>query len=528
MRRSSYPFSRWRRKDPHFRAAAAIPHSKLPEPWSCNWRGWGFLPYWNTVSYSWLDLPDDMLQKRLKISILKLIMFRSTSLDNLSMIFSGEEPTNCLVPRCDLGVMEGDEKMKYRSAYYLFDAPTRDVYRFEQPEGPIAGSIEEFMEGADWNNITHLGSLDDVSPASNATLNRSGPRLRLHELHNSETPWPPARRATRAPFLEHGRAIAVASREWCAIPDTHLPAPWSCDWSKWYGWSCGPELLQDTLRRWYNIAGRLNPIMFRSTSASLFESHGTFYLFEKLWSWDSRDGPDHNLYVFPGSYASVEDFLESCDWNQMQRIERALSTSGQIMSRAEAHRPLPLTHSESGLRLAAAQPYGKRNLLAMTRPKGTWSFEPRKWWGGRRRFSRRDLPHSTGWPSLRDTQLPAPFTCAWHAWAPAEKWYSTHEHDWNTQDELRRYWGVPGLVPVVYMATSEEFCIPTVLRAGETYYFWLFQEERTRPWLRRFEGTYESAEDFIENADWNRLAPPMEVLEPWKEDWDPSSESDEE
>ncbi|KAJ7450355.1 hypothetical protein FB451DRAFT_1527456 [Mycena latifolia] len=282
----------------HFRhsyllkGAAAIPDSKLPEPWSCNWRAWGLLLYWHRRSIFSLDSPSELLMKHLEIDVRQLLMFRSTRSDNASLIFVGQEP----VIRSALY-----HAREFRSAYYFYDAAAKDVYRFGQAEKHFAGSAEDFIACADWNNMTHLGSVASNPSTQNQTRLASGPPLHLHDLHNAQTPWAPEPRVTRAPCLEQHRMMAVASREWGAIPDTHLPAPWSCDWSKWDGWSWGPQL-QDDLRWRFDIPGRLNPIMFHDSYESLttlFESRGIFYLLEPEPAWWDDDAPDRYIYRFP-------------------------------------------------------------------------------------------------------------------------------------------------------------------------------------------------------------------------------------
>ncbi|KAJ7450342.1 hypothetical protein FB451DRAFT_1374720 [Mycena latifolia] len=475
---------------------ASFPDSKFPEPWSCNWRAWGFAPYWHRVSLLRLDSLRRCLEDKLRIRMRKLLMFRSTRVDNTSTVF----------------VAECQKTSRGLWGYYFYDAPTQDVYRFiqpwrsGQPKGRIAGSVEEFIEWGDWNNMAYLGSLIDFIPRPKEKRDRSGPVLRLHDLHTSESPWASEPRVHRAPFLEQRRMIANISRDWCAIPDTHLPAPWTCDWSKWYGWSRGPQFFEDILLLRYKLPGRptvmgpvqwqdvsrvINPIMFH-TSATIFESGGMFYLFER----------EDTLFKFRGSYTSVEDFMDNCDWNLMRSAESISHLVDTV------HKP-PLTHSDRG---------GKRNLLAMTKPDGTWSFKGHHYpaWS---EVPKRRPPHAASWPAMTNEQLPAPFSCNWTIFEPAKDWYSTDIGLTNTQGALRRLWGVPGLTPVVYMGPSsfdrESPCtkpFPTVLHAGEMYYLWLYQMDGIKPWLRKFEGTYKSVEDFMENADWNGLSEPMEQM----------------
>ncbi|KAJ7652079.1 hypothetical protein DFH06DRAFT_1331297 [Mycena polygramma] len=82
--------------------------------------------------------------------------------------------------------------------------------------------------------------------------------------------------------------------------------------------------------------------------------------------------------------------------------------------------------------------------------------------------------------------------------------------------KMQDRWDVPDLTPVMFMAHSRYDCafqVPTVLRAGDTYYLWKYQMDEWYPWLRKFEGIYASVEDFMENADWNRLSDDMEEKE---------------
>ncbi|KAJ6555391.1 hypothetical protein DFH09DRAFT_1318182 [Mycena vulgaris] len=316
-------------------------------------------------------------------------------LDNASLIFAGKQ-------------------WRAMPAYYLYDAVTQDVYRFSQVEGQIVGSAEHFIERANWNNMTCLGSLREISPfrgrlpytptsafdqfLQEPFTQRAG-MTNLGELIEIEVPpaVPEESNTSGTPFhlrdLQNSQALSWVSEPRCAIPDTHLPAPWSCDWPCWYGWSHGPEPLQDDLRRQYNIAGPLNPIMFCHDLVTIVESRGTFYL-------------------------------------------------------------------------------GKRNLLAITRPEGTWSFQPRQGWADGSVLVQHP-PHMAAWPAILDAQLPAPFSCAWNDFGPTKKWYSMDLELADTQEELRRCWDVPGLTPVMCMAHTpwddiRKLTIPTALRSGET------------------------------------------------------------
>ncbi|KAJ6456185.1 hypothetical protein C8R45DRAFT_1035201 [Mycena sanguinolenta] len=485
-----------------------IPDSRLPAPWSCNWRAWGLRPYW----FYPISLPADneieaALRWKFKISVRSVLMFRSGQMDNGTFVFVG-----CKNLKGD----SGDEW-----AYYLYHVPTENVYCFA-PTREAEGSAEGFVENADWNRMTLLGSLVDFEPppAATGTTPNSRPPLRLHDLHRSETPWKPEPRVIRAPFLERRRMVEAATRKWCAIPETHLPSSWSCNWSKWYGWEVGPLLLPEKLRHQYGIAGPLSPVMFQyGPAATLFAVRGTFYLAERL-RYRLENNVDHCLYEFPGSYRSVEDFVENADWNGMKKLEPGESI-GPIAP-SPTLEPILLTHSEKGLRRASDVPYSKCNLLDLTRPEGTWPFRPRAGWI-KESWSSGDLPLPL--PIIPDEQLPSPFSCAWLAFRPAWYWYpsDTPRNHPSYQEKLAYRWGVPDLEPVMFMGDDTSYSnmleAPTVLRAGESYYLWLFEDDPTDPWLRKFEGTYKNVEDFMQNADWNRLSAKIEEREHWFELW---------
>ncbi|KAJ7455871.1 hypothetical protein FB451DRAFT_1184166 [Mycena latifolia] len=432
--------------------------------------------------------------RSLQIKILKLLMFHSARSDNASLIFVGEERNIGAPQSIRLAGRQGET-----TAPRIICTTHRDrTFTALNPR---------------WDRLRDL------------SRNSWSLARRCIYATVRQTPWAAEPRVIHGPFLAQRRMLAVASREWCAIPETHLPVPWSCDWSKWYGWSCGPELLQDRLRHQYNIPGALNPIMFHNffrSFTTVFESCGAFYLLEPIRDYVRKDASDHHMYRFLGLYSSVEDFLENCDWNKMQRMERGTSTAGEIVSSTEAPKKLPLTHSGRGMRVAAAEPYGKRNLLGMTRPEGIWSFKPRQDWVNEwleEEYIRKPAPHTAAWPAIPDAQLPAPFTCAWHAFNPADNWYKTdYRGPSDTQEGLYRYWGVPGLTPVIYMANSRYNCAfncPTVLRAGDTYCWWLYEMDPVILRLCKFDGTYKNVEDFIENGDWNRMSAPLEAIEGW-------------
>ncbi|KAJ7652078.1 hypothetical protein DFH06DRAFT_1475446 [Mycena polygramma] len=213
---------------------------------------------------------------------------------------------------------------------------------------PLAFALSSFRHAIRRNSVPYLSrsvSQSAVSTKSPNGLNLKRRPWRFWDMHTHEMKQSDGVVRWRPKFVREiydwGRwgwnspnhITAEMSREWCAIPETHLPEPWSCDWSKWEdlggpgkqrdgknGWWSGPELLPDILRRWYGIPGALNPIMFRHET-TLFESRGTFYLFEQVDDMDDSE-TDHVMFKFSGTYKSIEDFLENADWNEMKKMQK--------------------------------------------------------------------------------------------------------------------------------------------------------------------------------------------------------------
>ncbi|KAJ7652089.1 hypothetical protein DFH06DRAFT_541188 [Mycena polygramma] len=377
----------------------------------------------------------------------------------------------------------------------------------------------------------------------------NGPNLkrspwRFWDMHTPKTALYFRERGTEEGYNVALPITSEMSRDWCAIPETHLPVPWSCEWTRWQaligrlhppnspkyrapnsskyrerrerlsgGWD-GVEPLPNVLRRWYGIPGALNPIIFRNADydcTTVLESRGTFYLFEQLALWwlDGDHQSDHVMFKFPGTYKTVDDFMENCDWNGMEKMQEGNHT---VVPDPDVEN-LPLTHSERGLRRASSVPYPKCNLLAMTSPEGTWGFQDRERWNRRRR-SQSEMEHTTTWPSIPDEQLPAPFSCNWHIFDPTREWYymNCFTSPRRFEDVMLERWGVPDLTPVMFMQMSRDdtaHFVPAVLRSGDTYYMWMMEDE-VYPWLRKFEGEYVSVEDFMENGDWNQLSEDLE------------------
>ncbi|KAJ7903867.1 hypothetical protein B0H13DRAFT_1882067 [Mycena leptocephala] len=72
---------------------------------------------------------------------------------------------------------------------------------------------------------------------------------------------------------------------------------------------------------------------------------------------------------------------------------------------------------------------------------------------------------------------------------------------WGHQAELQKLYGIAGLIPVMFFPYPQDRG-PMVLCADRIHYLFNHDYE---DWLMRFDGRFTSAEDFIENGDWNRL-----------------------
>ncbi|KAJ7610302.1 hypothetical protein DFH06DRAFT_1485645 [Mycena polygramma] len=145
--------------------------------------------------------------------------------------------------------------------------------------------------------------------------------------------------------------------------------------------------------------------------------------------------------------------------------------------------------------------------------KGTRGYEPRCLQP--RRCPIRPGPQSARalreWPRIPDAHLPEPWSCNWASWDWIEDWYPDEEYcayDDGYQANLLRWYGVADLEPVMFVPMGVDRG-PMILSAGGTYYFFNHDIDGC---LKRFEGKYATAEDFIQNADWNSLEL-MELVE---------------
>ncbi|KAJ7860937.1 hypothetical protein B0H13DRAFT_2568671 [Mycena leptocephala] len=392
-----------------------LPEELLPQPWSCSWRKWD------------MDLG-------MQLSVIP--KFRNGSESHcrnrwyIALRHSDDNST------AFLGVEEHIKSPRF----YLFDAPAKDLFRFEQALESIASiGAPEFVDTVNWNKMTHLGSLLDFQ-AIPRHRNIPGPPLLIRDLY--ESPWGVERRDN----LEVIEALQAnpAPRNWCYIPESELPESWSCSWADCF----------------WNISMNCpNPIMFFTDwpNTVLLESGGIFYLY----------GQEHE---------ELSEFYRAILGPSLTK-----ATSVSVRWRVLLDRGFPcMCRLDKDVACGSQENRRKLTMWQMYRPPGTWRFAPR--------YIYKENSPVPEWDRSEDDQLPPPLC-------------------------------TKALTPVMFR------CVPW-LPEGQVAIFssdgkYYLQDCDFKLW--EFEGAYESAGDFIENADWNK----MEQLEDedcrtyeWPEDED--------
>ncbi|KAJ7613751.1 hypothetical protein DFH06DRAFT_1484573 [Mycena polygramma] len=212
------------------------------------------------------------------------------------------------------------------------------------------------------------------------------------------------------------------------------------------------------------------------------------------------------LHQFVGVFASIENFLENADWKRMTLVAPSKPKGEHIPPIFHQYAPfsaLPLTTHGGKLRIAKND-WPKRTMWDLYRPPGTWGYEPRVDRISTRGSISRSVPARAvkHWGNILDAGLPEPWTCNWPDWDKTEQWDGPPDYDFPFYKvDLERRFGIAGLEPVMFKQFPSIF-VRTILSAGGRYYL---QEADIVGTLWRFDGVYETIEDFMQNGDWNRI-----------------------
>ncbi|KAJ6562975.1 hypothetical protein B0H10DRAFT_2239674 [Mycena sp. CBHHK59/15] len=110
------------------------------------------------------------------------------------------------------------------------------------------------------------------------------------------------------------------------------------------------------------------------------------------------------------------------------------------------------------------------------------------------------------WACVPDARLPALWSCDWAAFRDTYYWCPAEDAE-RPHDLLLENWRHLGLEPALFRACDPGYRTEVVLcTPGGTGMHFLWGHEMGHDRLRCFEGEYTGVEDFIENADWNRMA----------------------
>ncbi|KAJ7757959.1 hypothetical protein B0H16DRAFT_1885409 [Mycena metata] len=243
------------------------------------------------------------------------------------------------------------------------------------------------------------------------------------------------------------------ARNWVSVPDTNLPAPWSCDWSHWpYAAAMleGPPVETSVAASYALSDAPLTPVMF-----------------------------------------DFGDTVFACARTEASSIAPAL----------------PLG-SGRGFRVVAQEPYQQRTLWDMCPPPETFGHIPRSPSHSSLRFPLALFPRMSEWPQIPDSALPEPWSADWPAFIVCHRWYAEY------QVELEERFGraLTGFIPALFQ--PEDCRGDTVLcppGGAGTYYLWGSElrydmlDPGPMPEMQRFRGVFASVEHLVRAADWNSL-----------------------
>ncbi|KAJ7430511.1 hypothetical protein B0H11DRAFT_2135295 [Mycena galericulata] len=148
---------------------------------------------------------------------------------------------------------------------------------------------------------------------------------------------------------------------------------------------------------------------------------------------------------------------------------------------------LPMTDDGRPFRIATNTHYRKGTMWDLYRPPGTWGFLPR--------FNLNETWRVHEWDrdlDGRSAALPSPWAFYDRDPDDSENYHAA---------ELQRKYGTQALTRVMHRCTPH---IPYTAVAFSTPEGRFYVEDLNED-LWEFEGTYRSVDDFIENADWNKM-----------------------
>ncbi|KAJ7624107.1 hypothetical protein DFH06DRAFT_1340143 [Mycena polygramma] len=245
--------------------------TRLPGPWTCNWSRW---PHWNDPHPL-----EAVLSTRYAIDNepLQPVMFNS---------FLGTTVFACPKTR----------------TFYLHGPPRYGDSELETHASfPPSKTLSKKPTGTRWS---------ESFPPPSGTF--------MYQPRQHETPY-------RLRFRD-----AYRIRKWPQISDMHLPEPWSCDWSRFVGSVDWYFLEQDVAAKQYgrDLAGFVPALYvpmgpFRGDTVMCPPGGaGTYY----LWHNENRNragpwGPwTGDMQRFEGAYGSLEHFVRTADWNQLEGV----------------------------------------------------------------------------------------------------------------------------------------------------------------------------------------------------------------
>ncbi|KAJ7660430.1 hypothetical protein B0H17DRAFT_1095352 [Mycena rosella] len=201
------------------------------------------------------------------------------------------------------------------------------------------------------------------------------PPRRFWDLHVPKTTWDYAQRV-RFPMPRSRTKHAQRARDWVCLPDTNLPAPWTCDWAHW------PLLLdrppvEAVLPMQYAISDEpLLPIMFGHSRDGVDGRHVTIFACPRTTAFYLHRAPDslgdpgyeaEEMWRFDGVFPSIAAFTETADWNRIEKIQADGDEDDETAVPSLSKNPDPKFLATDG-RVATNQPCAQRTLWDMRRP----------------------------------------------------------------------------------------------------------------------------------------------------------------